>query len=89
MTVQDGRDGAVVGRSPAPANVAAMAATTQEALARRQDAEAVDRTLVEPVFDGDLTITTERAVEIEHARVKADRLLDTYLKHALEQALEH
>jgi hypothetical protein len=64
---------------------AAMSRSTDEALARWQDAEAAYRKLIQPLFDGDGALDgKDGAVEIQQARAKADKRLSTYLHKALK-----
>jgi hypothetical protein len=61
-----------------------MAKTADEALARWREAEEAYQALAQPLFDGTATLHKDAAVEIEQARVKADKRLDTYLRKALK-----
>lgn len=64
-----------------------MSRSTDEALARWQDAEAAYRKLIQPLFDGDGALGgKDEAVEIQQARAKADKRLSAYLRKALKGA---
>lgn len=60
-----------------------MAKTPEEALHRWRAAEDAYRTLVQPVLDGARGLDKDHAIEIEQARVRADKRLDAYLRSAL------
>ncbi|MCA0329751.1 MAG: hypothetical protein LCI03_07585 [Actinobacteria bacterium] len=61
-----------------------MSKTPDEALARWREAEEAYLALAQPLFDGAAALDKDAAIEIEQARVKADKRLDTYLRKALK-----